>query len=243
MVVPYAQPHGMRAHNRRMTTTLITGANKGLGLETTRRLIEAGHTVYAGMRNLDNAAAARALGATAIELDVTDDASVSAALAAIPALDVLINNAGIVGRRTAVEDFGADDLRDLYETNVYSIARVTKAALPLLKASSNPVIVNVASGLGFPRFVVDPSRVESTFATLDYGSAKSAVIMLSLQYSKALATFRVNSVDPGYTATDLNAHSGPQSVTEGTDAIVAMATIGANGPTGTFSDREGVIAY
>jgi NAD(P)-dependent dehydrogenase (short-subunit alcohol dehydrogenase family) len=226
-----------------MTTTLITGANKGLGLETTRRLIEAGHTVYAGMRNLETGDAARALGAIPVQLDVTDDASVSAALASIPALDVLVNNAGIVGRRIAPEDFSADDLRYLYETNVYSIARVTKAALPLLTKSENPVIVNVSSGLGFPRFVTDPSRVESSFATIDYGSAKAAVIMLSLQYSKALPGIRINSVDPGYTATDLNGHSGPQTVTEGTDAIVAMATIAADGPTGTFSDREGIVEY
>lgn len=226
-----------------MTTTLITGANKGLGLETTRRLIEAGHTVYAGMRDLSSGDAARALGATVIQLDVTDDASVAAALAALPALDVLINNAGIVGTRTAVEDFGPDNLRVLYETNVYSIARVTKAALPLLSASANPVVVNVASGLGFPRFVVDPTRVESGFATLDYGSAKAAVIMLSLQYSKALPAMRINSVDPGYTATDLNGHSGHQTVAEGTDAIVAMATIASDGPTGTFSDRSGIISY
>lgn len=226
-----------------MTITLITGANKGLGLETTRRLIAAGHTVYTAMRDLSNGDAARSLGATAIKLDVTDDASVAAAFAQLPALDVLINSAGIVGRQVPVEQFGADDLRVLYETNVYSIARVTKAALPLLSQSANPVIVNVASGLGFPRFVTDPHRVESAFATLDYASAKAAVIMLSLQYSKALPGIRINSVDPGYTSTDLNGHRGQQTVAEGTDAIVGMATISADGPTGTFSDRTGVIAY
>jgi NAD(P)-dependent dehydrogenase (short-subunit alcohol dehydrogenase family) len=226
-----------------MTTTLITGANKGLGLETTRRLLEAGHTVYAAMRDTSKGADAAALGAHVIRLDVTDQASVDAALAELPALDVLINNAGIVGSRAGVEDFGAEELAEVFDTNVYSIVRVTKAALPLLRSSTNPVIVNVASGLGFPRFVTDASRVESTINSLGYTTSKAAVIMLTLQYSKMLPEVRVNSIDPGYTATDLNGHNGNQTVTEGTDAIAAMATIGADGPTGTFSDRHGVIAY
>lgn len=226
-----------------MTTTLITGANKGLGLETARRLIEAGHTVYAGMRDTSKGAEAAALGATIVQLDVTDDASVAAALASLPALDVLINNAGITGPRASVEDFGAQELAEVFDTNVYSIVRVTRAALPLLTASGNPVVVNVSSGLGFPRFVTDPSRVESTIAGLGYTTSKAAVIMLTLQYSKLLPGIRFNSVDPGYTATDLNGRAGHQTVTEGTDAIVGMATLGTDGPTGTFSDRMGVIAY
>ena len=226
-----------------MTTTLITGANKGLGLETTRRLIEAGHTVYAAMRDTDKGTDAAALGAEVIQLDVTDQTSVDAALAALPALDVLINNAGITGPSAGVEDFSADDLATVLDTNVYSIVRVTQAALPLLTASANPVIVNVASGLGFPRFVTDPDRIESRVPLLGYTTSKAAVIMLSLQYSKLLPAMRVNTVDPGYTATDLNGNNGHQTVTEGTDAVVAMATIGTDGPTGTFSDRDGVIAY
>ncbi len=226
-----------------MTTTLITGANKGLGLETTRRLIEAGHTVYAGMRDTGKGTDAAALGAEVIQLDVTDQASVDAALAALPALDVLINNAGITGPNAGVDDFSADDLATVLDTNVYSIVRVTQAALPLLKASADPVIVNVASGLGFPRFVTDPARIESRVPLLGYTTSKAAVIMLSLQYSKLLPAMRVNTVDPGYTATDLNGNNGHQTVTEGTDAVVAMATIGTDGPTGTFSDRDGVIAY
>jgi NAD(P)-dependent dehydrogenase (short-subunit alcohol dehydrogenase family) len=232
-----------RPQARPMTTTLITGANKGLGLESTRRLLEAGHTVYAGMRNLDNRAAAEALGAIPVQLDVTDDASVAAALASLPALDVLVNNAGITGSHPPVADFGPDDLRTVFETNVYSVARVTKAALPLLTASANPVIVNVASGLGFPRFVTDPTIIEGQIEVLGYGTSKAAVIMLSIQYAKALPNVRVNVVDPGYTATDLNGNNGTQTVTEGTDAIVAMATIGADGPTATFSTRDGIISY
>jgi len=226
-----------------MTTTLITGANKGLGLETTRRLLEAGHTVYAGMRDISKGTEAAALGAHVVQLDVTDDESVASALASLPALDVLINNAGIVGSHAGVDDFGADDLAAVFDTNVYSIVRVTRAALPLLKTSTNPVIVNVASGLGFPRFVTDPARVESMISGLGYMTSKAAVIMLTLQYSKLLPSMRVNTIDPGYTSTDLNGHSGHQTVTEGTDAVIAMATLGTDGPTGTFSDRDGVIAY
>jgi NAD(P)-dependent dehydrogenase (short-subunit alcohol dehydrogenase family) len=242
----YRQCHELRfvcPQARTMTTTFITGANKGLGLETARRLIAAGHTVYAGMRDPAKGADAAALGATIVQIDVTDDRSVNAALESLPALDVLINNAGITGPRASVSDFGPDELAQVLDANVYSIVRVTRAALPLLASSGNPVIVNVASGMGFPRFVTDPTRPESTFATLGYPTSKAAVIMLSLQYSRLLPGIRVNSVDPGYTATDLNGHSGTQTVTEGTDAIVAMATLGADGPTGTFSDRAGVIAY
>ncbi|WP_394771389.1 SDR family NAD(P)-dependent oxidoreductase [Lacisediminihabitans sp.] len=226
-----------------MTTTLITGANKGLGLETARRLIEAGHTVYAGMRDTSKGADAAALGAKVVQLDVTDEKSVAAALAGLPAVDVLINNAGIVGSHAGADEFGADDLAEVFDANVYSIVRMTKAALPLLRESINPVIVNVASGLGFPRFVTDPNRVESTISGLGYMTSKAAVIMLTLQYSKMLPGIRVNTIDPGYTATDLNGHNGHQTVTEGTDAIVAMATIAADGPTGTFSDRDGVIEF
>ena len=226
-----------------MTTTLITGANKGLGLETARRLIDAGHTVYAGMRDTSKGTDAAALGAHIVQLDVTDQASVDAAIASLPALDVLINNAGITGSHAPVEEFGADDLHEVFDTNVYSIVRMTQAALPLLSTSDNPVIVNVASGLGFPRFITDPSRVESSVIAPGYTSSKAAVIMLGVQYSKMLPAMRVNTIDPGYTATDLNGNSGPQTVTEGTDAVVAMATITGDGPTGTFSDRDGMISY
>lgn len=226
-----------------MTTTLITGANKGLGLETTRRLTAAGHTVYAGMRDTAKGEEAAALGARILRLDVTDDDSVAAAIAELPELDVLVNNAGIGGSWNGARDYSAAELAQLFDTNVYSIVRLTRAALPLLEASNNAVIVNVASGVGFLPIVTDPERLESTVASVGYPTSKAAVIMLSLQYSKLLPEIRVNAVDPGYTATDLNGNRGTQTVTEGTDAIVAMATIGPDGPTGTFSDRSGVLAY
>jgi NAD(P)-dependent dehydrogenase (short-subunit alcohol dehydrogenase family) len=115
--------------------------------------------------------------------------------------------------------------------------------LPLLRASPSPVIVNVASGLGSLGVVTDPNRFESKVAALAYCSSKSAVTMLTVQYAKALPEIRINVVDPGYTATDLNHNSGPQTVEEGTDAMVRLATIGKDGPTGTFQDRAGLVPW
>ena len=91
--------------------------------------------------------------------------------------------------------------------------------------------------------MTNPDRFESSFATVVYGSSKAAVDMLTLQYAKALPDIKINAVDPGYTATDINGNSGHQTVSEGTDAIVRSATIGADGPTGTLSDRHGAVPW
>lgn len=230
-----------------MTNTLITGANKGLGFETARRLITLGHTVFLGARDRARGeAAAQRLGARFVQLDVTDDASVAAAAAWVQqqgGLDVLINNAGISGAFVAPSDVTADMVREVYETNVFGIVRVTHAMLPLLRASTNPVIVNVASGLGSFGVVHDPARIESSVTALAYCSSKSAVTMLTVQYARSLPGLRINVVDPGYTATDLNNHSGPQTVEQGTDAIVRLATIGEDGPTGSFQDAAGLLPW
>jgi NAD(P)-dependent dehydrogenase (short-subunit alcohol dehydrogenase family) len=226
-----------------MTTTLITGANKSLGLETARRLIEAGHTVYAGMRDLANGAAARELGAHPVQLDVTDQQSVVAALAALPELDVLVNNAGVVGTSFGVDDLDVAAMQAVLDTNVLGVVRVTQAALPLLRRSASPVVVNVASGVGWPRFLTTEGRDEHPVPAVPYAASKAAVIALTVQYAKNLPGFRVNVSDPGYTATDFNGHAGHQTVTEGTDATVALALLGPDGPTGEFHDRTGRIAY
>lgn len=231
-----------------MTLTLITGGNKGLGYESARRLIELGHTVYIGARDPERGKqAAEELGARFVQLDVSDDASVTAAAAELTEreghLDVLINNAGISDALLAPEDVTASAMQEVYDVNVYGIVRTTHAFLPLLRAAPSPVIVNVSSGLGSFGVVTDPDRFESGFATVVYGSSKAAVGMLTLQYSKALSDIKINVVDPGYTATDINGNSGHQTVTEGTDAIVRLATIGADGPTGTFWDRHGVLPW
>ncbi|ROQ60415.1 NAD(P)-dependent dehydrogenase (short-subunit alcohol dehydrogenase family) [Rathayibacter sp. PhB152] len=226
-----------------MTTTLITGANKSLGLETARRLLEAGHTVYAGMRDPANGDAARALGAQVVQLDVTDQASVDAALASLPALDVLVNNAGILGTSFGVDDLSAEAMASVLETNVVGVVRVTQAALPLLRRSAAPVVVNVSSGVGWPRALVTPGRDEFGVPAIPYAASKAAVITLTVQYAKNLPEFRINASDPGYTATDFNGHGGHQTVTEGTDATVALALLGPDGPTGEFHDRHGRIEY
>ncbi|QHC65423.1 SDR family NAD(P)-dependent oxidoreductase [Rathayibacter oskolensis] len=226
-----------------MTTTLITGANRSLGLETARRLLEAGHTVYAGMRDTADGDAVRALGAHAVQLDVLDAASVDAAIASLPALDVLVNNAGVLGTSFGVDDLSAEAMASVLDTNVTGIVRVTQAALPLLRRSAAPVIVNVASGVGWPRALSTPSADEFPVQAVPYAASKAAVIALTVQYAKNLPEFRINVTDPGYTATDFNGHGGHQTVTEGTDATVALALVGPDGPTGEFHSRHGRIEY
>lgn len=226
-----------------MTTTLITGANRSLGLETARRLLEAGHTVHAGMRDTASGDEARALGAHVVQLDVTDQSSVDAAFASLPELDVLVNNAGVLGTSFGVDDLDAAAMTAVLDTNVVGVVRVTQAALPLLRRSSNPVIVNVASGVGFARWLTTPGHDEYPVPAVPYAASKAALIAATVQYAKNLPGFRVNASDPGYTATDFNGHGGHQTVTEGTDATVALALIGPDGPTGEFHDRTGRIAY
>jgi NAD(P)-dependent dehydrogenase (short-subunit alcohol dehydrogenase family) len=226
-----------------MTVTLITGGNKGLGRETARRLIALGHTVYLGARDAGRGqAAARELGARFLPLDVTDDTSVATAAAELTRaegrLDVLINNAGLYEGLIKTEEVSVADMRRIYDVNVFGVVRVTQAFLPLLRAAESPVIVNVSSGLGSFGVVTNPDRHESGFAVPVYGSSKAALGMLTVQYAKGLPDIHVNAVDPGFTATDLNGNTGYQTVGQGTDAIVRLATIGPDGPTGTFADRE-----
>ncbi len=227
-----------------MTNTLITGANKGLGYETARCLIEAGHTVYVGARDAERGrAAADALGARFVEIDVRSDESVAAAMATLGELDVLINNAGVPGGFKPPVVTTADDLRFVYETNVFGVVRVIHAAAALLEASPAPVVVNVSSGMGSLAVTTDPARFESTLIGLAYPSSKAALNMLTSQYAKAFPRWRVNAVDPGYTATDLNGHRGTQTVSEGAEIIVRIAQIAPDGPTGTFSDRHGPVPW
>jgi len=235
------------------TIALVTGANKGLGLVAARRLAQQGWTVLLGARDAGRGAAAAAelaeegLAVEVVALDVTSDESVAAAVKRVDEthgrLDVLVNNAGIVGPRVDALEAGPDELRECYETNVFGPVRVTRAFLPLLRRSAHPRIVMVSSGMGSLAITTDPARLESTLVTLPYPSSKAALNMITSQYAKALPRFRVNAVDPGYTATDLNAHSGTQTVQEGTDAVVALAGIGPDGPTGGFFDRVGPVPW
>lgn len=231
-----------------MTIIFITGANKGLGRETARRLVELGHTVLAGARDPEQGAeAAAAVGARFVPIDVTDDASVAAAAADVAAhegaVDVLVNNAGVHGPFGGVEALTGADALAVLDVNVAGVVRTTTAFLPLLRRSADPAVVNVSSGVGFLAFTHDPERVESSVVAPLYTASKAALTMLTTQYAKALPDIRINAADPGYTATDLNGHSGPQSVTEGTDAIVGLATEKPGSGSGRFVDRSGEIRW
>ena len=232
-----------------MTNILITGGNKGLGHESARRLHDMGHDVWIGARDPQRGReAADALGVRYVALDVTDQGSVDRAAEEVAAaaggtLDVLVNNAGIAGTSAPVPDVTAVDVEEVYAVNVFGPVRVLHAFLPLLRRSSAGVVVNVSSGLGSHAVTSEPGRVESSFQLPGYTSSKAALNMLTTQWAAALPELRVNAVDPGYTATDFNGNSGPQSVEEGAEIIVTMATIGTDGPTGTYTDRNGPVGW
>jgi NAD(P)-dependent dehydrogenase (short-subunit alcohol dehydrogenase family) len=230
-----------------MTITLITGGNKGIGYETARRLIAAGHTVWIGARDTERGRqAADALGASFVQLDVVDDASVAAAAETLRDraghLDILINNAGILGDVTAPEDMTIDQLRTVYETNVFGVVRVTNAFLPVLRQAAQPSVINVTSGLGSFTMIHDPQRVESQYPLAAYGSSKTAVTMLTMQYAKTTPDVRFNAVDPGQTATEFTGKLG-HTVEEGAEAAVRVATLGPDTPTGTVTDRNGTLPW
>jgi NAD(P)-dependent dehydrogenase (short-subunit alcohol dehydrogenase family) len=235
-----------------MTTTLITGATRGLGLETARRLAAAGHTVHLGARDAERGErAARETGGHALPLDVTDEESVRAAAELLREradhLDVLVNNAGIPGPVRPAEELTAAELHTVYDTNVLGVVRTTHAFLPLLRAAPAPVVVNVSSGLGSLSAVGDPEAraraVPDWVPGLAYASSKAALNMITAQYAHALPGFRINAVDPGFTATDFNGHTGSRTLAEGAEIIVRMATMGREGPTGAYLATGGPIPW
>jgi len=238
-----------------MTTTLITGANKGLGKETARLLVEAGHTVWLAARDEPRGrAAADEVGARFVRLDVTDDASVAAAFATIAeagtGVDVVVNNAGIAkrgGGGSRQEALDGPSVLEVFDTNAVGIVRVTEAALPLLERSPNPVVVNVSSALGSFWAVHEPSRPASRFVSIAYGSSKAAVSMLTVQYARAYPGIKVNAVEPGITATELGggdpgSHPG-RPAAESARVVAALACIGPDGPTGTFQEDVGELGW
>jgi NAD(P)-dependent dehydrogenase (short-subunit alcohol dehydrogenase family) len=235
-----------------VTTTLITGSNKGLGYEAARQLIAAGHTVYAGARDAElGRRAAGQLGARFVQLDVTDDASVAAAAKVIEAdggLDVLVNNAGVEGRTPDNVVIGAADetaahMQALFDTNVFGVVRMLHAFLPLLQRSAVPVVVNLSSGLSKTADLANPDGPVHFYPGVAYPASKTAVNTITVQYAKAFPAVRINAVDPGYTATDLNGRTGTQTVEEGARIIVRMAQIGPDGPTGGHFTANGPVAW
>jgi NAD(P)-dependent dehydrogenase (short-subunit alcohol dehydrogenase family) len=229
-----------------MTTTiaLITGANKGIGLETARQFGARGFTVLAGARDqergLEAERALRADGVDArfVSLDVTGDASVREAADWIERecgrLDILVNNAGIA-RGNLASETDLDTMREVYEVNVFGVIRVTNAMLPLLRRAPAARIVNVSSEVGSISSMNDPaSPLAQMPASLAYPSSKAALNMITVLYAKDLrdTPIKVNAANPGYTKTDLNHNSGFRSVSEGAEATVHLATLPADGPSG-----------
>jgi NAD(P)-dependent dehydrogenase (short-subunit alcohol dehydrogenase family) len=229
-----------------MTTTiaLVTGANKGIGLETARQLGARGFTVLAAARDkergLEAERALRADGTDArfIRLDVTDDTSVQQAADWIGCeydwLDIVVNNAGIA-RGNLPSETDLDAMREVYEVNVFGVIRVTNAMLPLLRRAPAARIVNVSSEVGSISSMTDPaSPLARMPAGLAYPSSKSALNMITAMYARELrdTPIKVNAANPGYTKTDLNRNSGFRSAAEGAEASVYLATLPADGPSG-----------
>ena len=230
------------------TITLITGGNKGIGYETARRLQAAGHTVLIGARDAERGRAAAAeLGAGLLHLDITDQASVDAAAARVHAeygrLDVLVNNAAVNSVVKPLEETTAAEAAAELDANLLGALRVTNAFVPLLRASAHARVVNVSSTVGSFAATLEDDMFDWRIVPPIYAISKTALTMLTLKYSRALPGILVNAADPGYTATDLNGGQGTQTVTEGTDAIVHLATLGDDGPTGIFVNRAGTVAW
>jgi len=233
-----------------MTTkiALITGANKGIGFETARQLAAAGMTVLVGARDQERGRTAERLlrdgGADArfVQLDVTDAKSVQRAAEWIEAeygrLDVLVNNAGtatVARRGGPPSQTSLDDMRAVYEINVFGIVTVTNAMLPLLRVADAARIVNVSSEVGSISSQTDPaSPLAQMPASAQYPSSKAAVNMLTAMYAKELkdTPIKVNAANPGYTDTDFNDHRGFLSAAEGAEPSVYLATLAGDGPSG-----------
>lgn len=224
---------------------LITGANRSIGYETARQLGERGYHVWLGARDARRgetaAKALRALGhhVRFIEIAVEDDISVNAAAARVGQedgkLDVLINNAGISGAFVDPAAQSLDDIRNVYEINVFGPIRMTQTFLPLLKAAGSASVVNVSSELGSLGALTDPQSEFYGVNSLGYNSSKTALNAVTVSFSKALASsgIRVNSADPGYAKTDFNSNTGYRTVEQAAEIIVQLATAD-DGQTGTF---------
>ncbi len=236
-------------------TVLITGANKSIGFETARQLGRLGYAIWLGSRDdARGANAVRTLSAEGIDvrplkIDVTDDESVRGAAAQVERedgkLDVLINNAGIPGQMVTPSQQAVDDIRNIYETNVFGPIRVSQAFLPLLQNAGGANIVMVSSGLGSLGWLSDPDNQFYGVNFLGYNSSKSALNAVTVALAKELAGLgiKVNSADPGYTATDFNGHSGYRTVEQAASGIVWLATLDEDGPSGGFYFDGAVVPW
>jgi NAD(P)-dependent dehydrogenase (short-subunit alcohol dehydrogenase family) len=233
---------------------LITGGNKGIGLEISRNLSGAGCTVLLGVRNMDRGQqAVRALEESglgdvhAIEIDVTKQDTITAAAQFIEKdygrLDILVNNAGVNLRGDGLPSVAdVDVVKAIFDTNFFGALCVAQTMLPLLRNSPAGRIVNLSSGLGSLTFNSDPAWAFRDVKFIGYNASKAALNMLTvhLAYELRGTKIKVNSADPGYTKTDLNDNRGTQPVEVGAMEATRLALLDDNGPTGQSSSKDGV---
>jgi NAD(P)-dependent dehydrogenase (short-subunit alcohol dehydrogenase family) len=234
---------------------LITGANKGIGLEIARQLAQKGCIALIGARDTERGHTAaqklqvEGLDAHFVQLDVTDQASIDAAAQTIEqqygTLDILVNNAAIAQDQTPPSQLDIEILRRTYDTNVFGLFAVTKAMLPLLRKAEAGRIVNLSSGLGSLAQTSGPNGPLAHYNALAYCSSKTAVNAITVQFANELRNtpIKVNAADPGYVATDLNQHQGPRTVQQGATAPVRLATLPADGPTGGYFNEDGILPW
>jgi len=232
-----------------MKNVLITGANKGIGFETAKQLIVLGYYVYLGSRDLEKGVeAAKQLNSDrveAVQIDVSDEQSINKARkiigSKITSLDVLINNAGTKeGASETPTTISTEVIRQVFETNFFGTINVTMAFLDLLKAAPEPRIVNVTSGLASLTLHDDPLWKYYHLKRAAYGPSKTALNAYTIALALELkdSRFKINVVDPGFTATDFNNYRGTGSIADAGKIIVKYATLDANGPTGKFFSNE-----
>jgi NAD(P)-dependent dehydrogenase (short-subunit alcohol dehydrogenase family) len=237
------------------TVALVTGANKGIGFEIARGLAARGCAVLLGARDAgrreDAVRRLADLDVTGVELDVTDPATIEAAAKTVDErfgrLDVLVNNAGITGDFTQAPGAGGiDQVRKVFEVNVFGVIMVTDAFLPLLAASAAPRIVNMSSTVGSLADMTSPDSIVAEMpAMLGYPVSKTALNAVTAQYAKHLRAdgVRVNAVCPGYVATDLNGERGFRTPEQGAAIAITLALSGADAPTAGFYDDAGTVAW
>ncbi|WP_420572610.1 SDR family oxidoreductase [Kordia sp.] len=241
-----------------MSTTkkvaLITGANKGIGFETAKTLLEKGYIVILGVRDEKKGQHAvhqlQNVNARYVVIDVTDEKSISLAEQYIHdnfgKLDVLVNNAGIwIDFGVPMLEVSIKDIETTLKVNTVGVIAVIKEFIPLLKKSESGNIINVSSGLASLNQNSDPTYEYYDYKSLAYSTSKSALNMVTILFSYELkaANIKVNAADPGYCATDLNGKTGPRTPQQGSKIIVKLATLPSNGPTGGFFDENDKIEW
>ncbi|RXH57614.1 SDR family NAD(P)-dependent oxidoreductase [Granulicella sibirica] len=238
---------------------LVTGANQGVGLQVAKELVASGMTVFVGSRDLERgktAAAEIGTGATALQIDVTDRVSIDAAAESIRKefgrLDLLVNNAAISNTRKGnlslqeysktvrASNVSLDEVRAVWETNVFGALAVYQAMLPLLRESSDARIVNVSSGVGSLTTNADPAFHYRKMYSAVYPASKAALNALTLAMMVELegTGIKVNLVSPGFTKTALNGFEGTESLEDGSREVVRVALLGPDGPTNTYTRWE-----